>query len=41
MTGGRLSQGMNSNNPLAVELENENDPARKRFASLAFIIHFV
>jgi hypothetical protein len=37
---GRLSLQMNSNNPLAVELESENDAACEKFASNLFVTHF-
>ena len=35
-----LSLRMNSNNPLAAELESENDAACEKFASNLFVTHF-
>jgi len=37
---GRLSLWMNSNNPLAVELESENDAACEKFAFNLFVTQF-
>ncbi|MGZ3312425.1 MAG: hypothetical protein ACXU8R_28310, partial [Xanthobacteraceae bacterium] len=36
----RLSLRMNSNNPLAVELESEKDAACEKFVSNLFVTHF-